>query len=180
MTTEITFGVAVGAIVAAIINIVWNTRQAKSILLRDREESIKLLAGELLSIIYHFGIFEISSRLLDEDMNGVDEVVRRLKLAKYGDLKVIEKVNLFGFLSAEHIRNLHQLALKIRNADLLIDDFILNQENRSHHNFSEICGRMPYIEDCASLILMYIAENYPEYRELIEETKGMEKPNYLI
>ncbi|WP_315982540.1 hypothetical protein [Aliamphritea spongicola] len=87
---------------------------------------------------------------------------------------------MFGFLSAEHIRNLHQLALKIRNFDNLVDEFLENSEKEDIDLYREIESRMPYIEDCAQLILMYISDQYPEYEELLAQTKALEKPQYVL
>ncbi|MBQ4861032.1 hypothetical protein J8L98_04885 [Pseudoalteromonas sp. MMG013] len=180
MNIDITIGVAIGAVLAALINIYWSYKIARLDDKNNKEESIRLLAGELLSVAHHFSVPLFPIRYLDEDMKQRTEVMRRLRLAKYGALKASEDTSLFGFLSAEHIRNVHQLANKIRNFDILIDEFLAEPECNDVDLYRMIESRKDYIEDCSQLILAYINEHHPEYESLISQSTVNGEPNYLI
>lgn len=180
LNIDVTIGVAIGAVVAAIINIYWSYKAARLTDKNKKEESVRLLAGELLSVAQHFSVPLLPIRCLGKDMKQSTEVKRRLRLAKYGELKASEDTSLFGFLSAEHIRNVHQLANKIRNFDILIDEFLAEPKCNDVDLYRMIESRKDYVEDCAQLVLAYINEHHPEYGCLISQAAVNEKPKYII
>lgn len=187
-TLNITFGIAIGAIIATILNIVVNYFNNKKTERVKNEQHIKILFGELLNVLNHYQFSSIPMSLVDSSDRNIQEVTKRLEFAKYGDFKAAKNIELYGFLSAIQVRNIHQLSLKIRNTDTLIDrylssDYINNMESSSHEEIQlvrEIDSRMEYVSETADLLLSYISGQYPEYSSLIQETKKLEKPNYEI
>lgn len=185
---NITFGIAIGAVIAAIMNISANAiakRKADSV---KKEESLKVLFGELLHILSHYKFSNIPLSLVDGDDRDVFEIKKRMKFSKYGEFKAVENVESFSFLSPVHVRNIYQLSLRIRNTEILIDDY-LNSEHldrdlvSSHeeiHFIREIDSRMKFIYESANMILDYIAEQHPKYKTLIEDTISIEQPDYSI
>ncbi|WP_315982541.1 hypothetical protein [Aliamphritea spongicola] len=71
MTIDVTFGIAIGAILATVINIYWTSRISKLAERNRREENLRLLAGELLSVTFHFSYTLAPIRYFDEDMKNM-------------------------------------------------------------------------------------------------------------
>jgi len=185
---NITFGIAIGAIIAAALNIIANHISRIKNEKVKKEACVKILFGELLNILNHYQFSVIPISLIDGDDRNVQEVIKRMEFAKYGDFKAANNIELYGFLSAIQVRNIHQLSLKIRNTDTLINSYlssecIKNAESATHEEINlvrEIGSRMYYVSDTADLLLSYISEQHPEYSSLIQDTKNLEKPDYVL
>lgn len=172
---EFTYGIAIGAVVAAVLNIAFTffNEQRKDAL--SKKDSVNILFGELLNVLCHYQFFEIPIGLVDGDEKNHEEVLKRIELCKYGSFKAAELTDSYSFLDATQIRNLHQLSLRIRNTDLLIDRYLI-RVSEDIGSFRQIEGRMNYIWDSAALILTYICNLYPEYSKLVDQTKSLENP----
>lgn len=187
-TLTITFGIAIGAVIAAMMNIAANYVEKQRTVKLHREESLKILFGELLHIFSHYKFSSIPMSIVDSDDRDVFEIKKRIRFSKYGNFQAIENVESFSFLSSVHVRNLYQLSLRIRNTDILIDDYLssghLNNKDVSSteeiHFIREIDSRMDFISDTAELILTYISDLYPEYKKFIEETRKLEQPDFSV
>ena len=181
-----TGGIAVGAIIAAVINVGANYFIQKKETEQKKEDNVNLLFGELLNILCHYQLSEIPIKIVDGDERNLEEIDKRMNFAKYGSFEAIENVALYGFLSAVQIRNIHQLALKIRNTDTLIATYFSNYSTMKNSSTSEIQlvydinSRMGYVADTAGLLLSYISEQHPEFKPLIQETKELKNQNYEI
>ena len=184
----ISFGIAIGAIIATIINVAANhlaNIKKESI---EKENNVNVLFGELLNILNHYQFSCIPINLIDGLDKDINEVIKRMEFAKYGEFEASKNVKLYGFLSAIQVRNIHQLALKIRNTDTMIDKYLLSEyvdkkemaTQEEIHLAREIDSRMHYVSNTAELLLHYISEQHPEYSSLINETKTLQKPNYEI
>lgn len=176
---DFTYGIAIGAVIAAVLNIVFSILSERQKLKLEKNQHVNNLFGELLNVLCHYQFFEIPMRLVDGDEKDHNEVKKRLRLCQYGKFKAAEFTNDYSFLDATQIRNLHQLALRIRNTDILIEDYI-NLESEDIEAFREIEGRMNYLWESAGLILMFICDLNPEYSKLVDQTKNLERPSHGI
>ena len=126
---EFTFGIAIGAIIASIITVSYNIYSSKQKRKIEQKEKVNYLLGELLNVICHYEFFEIPTNLVDGPDANHKEVMRKMELCKYGTFKASENVQNYGFLNATQVRNIHQLSLRIRNTDLLIDRYLKNEDS---------------------------------------------------
>ncbi|WP_163833401.1 hypothetical protein [Spartinivicinus ruber] len=184
---NITFGIAIGAIIAAVLNIIANHISRRVNENVKKKTCVKILFGELLNVLNHYQFSGIPISLIDGDDRNISEVIKRMEFAKYGDFKAVKNIELYGFLSAVQVRNIHQLSLKIRNTDTLIKSYLssefVNNSAATHEEINlvrEIGSRMDYVSDTADLLLSYISEQHPEYSSLFQDTKNIEKPNYAL
>ena len=188
MVLIFTVGIAIGAIIAAILNILANYLSFRKAEKSKKKENVNILFGELLNVLYHYQFSSIPMRIVDGDERDVSEVLKRLAFARYGEFSAVKDSNVYSFLSPLHIRNTHQLASRIRNTDTLIEkclrsEYVNNLEMAEHEEIyliREIDSRMDYVAETAELVLSYIIDQYPELSALIQDTKNLEEPKYEL
>ena len=176
MEIQFSIGLALGAVVAAIINICFNYQSNKKKETQRRLDSANVVIGELLNVIAHYTQYEpLNSRIVDGDERDITKLKFELKSQIYGDFLAVSNVENVSFLPPEQIRNLYQLSTRIRNTDLLISEFIAECTNPEmcsdyelelYHQYDLFMG---YVEDAASGILYYIEKQQPEFKHLIPE-----------
>ncbi|WP_254621874.1 hypothetical protein [Vibrio cholerae] len=178
MEIQFSFGLAIGAVIAAAINVYFNYRSEQKRIKQKRGENANIVVGELLNVVAHYTQYEpVTFRMVDGDERDIIKVKTILKEQIYGNFLAVSKPENVSFLPPEHIRNLYQLAIKIRNADFMITEFIAacndpdrcsDYELKLYEDYDLFMG---YVEDAASGILLHIEHQFPEFKGLIPEDK---------
>ncbi|EJG0413172.1 TPA: hypothetical protein ACPVW6_004695 [Vibrio parahaemolyticus] len=176
MEIQFSVGLAIGAVIAAIINIYFNYRSDKKKESQRRIDSANIVIGELLNVIAHYTQYQrLDSRMVDGDERDITKLKFELKSQIYGDFLAVSNVENVSFLPPEQVRNLYQLSMRIRNTDLLISEFISECKNPEmcsdyelelYHQYDLFMG---WVEDAAAGILFYIESQQPEFKHLIPE-----------
>ncbi|SBS67339.1 hypothetical protein [Vibrio atlanticus] len=176
MEIQFSIGLAFGAVVAAAINIYFNYRADKKKQCQKRLDSANVVIGELLNVIAHYTQYtRLNLRMVDGEERDITKLKYDLKNQVYGEFLAVSKAEYVSFLPPEQIRNLYQLSTRIRNADMMINEFISVCENPdmcSDYELDLYFGYdvfMGYVEDAASGILFYIEQKQPEFKHLIPE-----------
>ncbi|EGQ7741012.1 hypothetical protein [Vibrio parahaemolyticus] len=175
---QFSFGLAIGAVIAAGINAYFNYRSEQKRVKQQREENANIVVGELLNVIAHYTQYQsVTFRMVDGDERDIIKVKTILKEQIYGNFLAVSKPENVSFLPPEQIRNLYQLAIRIRNADSMINEFIAactNPDNCTDYElklYEEYDLFMGYVEDAASGVLLHIEHQFPEFKGLIPEDK---------
>lgn len=180
MAIEFTFGIAVGAIVAAAMNIGANHWVKTSDMSRARSYAVNALVGELLHILSHCQYSHIPISLVDGPERDTEKLKKKLTFALFGELYVSKKLEAYSFLPAIHVRNIQQLSLKIRNNDTLISQLLGELDKVGANAIREVNSRMEYVQDCVELLLGYLEGTNPEFSELIGKVKAEESRNFEL
>ncbi|CAH1528864.1 hypothetical protein THF1D04_220061 [Vibrio owensii] len=125
MEIQFSIGLALGAVIAAIINIYFNYQSDKKKETQRRLDSANVVIGELLNVVAHYTQYKtLDLRIVDGDERDITKLKFELKSQIYGDFLAVSNVEYVSFLPPEQVRNLYQLSTRIRNTDLLISEFI--------------------------------------------------------
>ena len=176
MEIQFSIGLALGAVIAAIINIYFNYQSDKKKETQRRLDSANVVIGELLNVVAHYTQYKtLDLRIVDGDERDITKLKFELKSQIYGDFLAVSNVEYVSFLPPEQVRNLYQLSTRIRNTDLLISEFIdrctdpemcSDYELGLYHQYDLFMGN---VEDAALGILYYIESQQPEFKHLIPE-----------
>lgn len=163
---------AIGGVIAAVIAFLGGRYAYKR---ESDENSIKLinsLFGELSHTLQHYRYASIELPPIGTDDVSKRELKKRLLWSKYGEFRSSKEFQNYGFLSNIEIKELLQLAFRIRNTDDLIDILMQAPELVTEYDLVEVKRRMGYVSGSANDLLQYIVKLNPEFASAYESIKG--------
>ncbi|HSY49081.1 MAG TPA: hypothetical protein VLC46_09730 [Thermoanaerobaculia bacterium] len=134
---------------------------------RRRKESHTLLVSlvaELRNIVKHYRFVELEL----PGPHATDlELRKHLAFARYGEVGSARNFDKFGFLDIEHVLELLQLSLRVRNNDTFFKSLDERFEQVQASDLEYACDRARYVRESATNLLGFLAKRYSWVAEAI-------------
>jgi len=164
-TSIYAFTSAVGLAFLTAVFAYWRyTREQK----HQQDALLNALFGELANIYEHY---TYASFELPLDPKDQQELKKRLKWSIYGNLRSTKDVTRFGFLNASDINSLLQLELRIRNNDLLIQQYLDDMPSVSNEQLKYMQHRLKLRMTDSYGLLERLFVKSPRLRNIFSDIK---------
>jgi hypothetical protein len=115
------------------------------------------LVAELRNIVQHYTFVELELPGPHE----TDLALRKhLTFARYGEVGSARSFDKFGFLDVEHVQQLLQLSLRVRNNDTFFKSLDERFEQVKVSDLQYACERAKYVRESACGLLRFLAKRY--------------------
>jgi hypothetical protein len=156
---------AAGALVVAVV-VAWIGYKRYLGEQADQQETLlNALFGELANIYEHYSY---AASELPTDTSDAKELRLRLNWSKYGDMQSTQKVSEYGFLSADDIRLVLQLGLRIRNNDILFELLLADFSAIENSDLSIATERMQYAIKTTHELIHALVAKRPRLQPILD------------
>lgn len=127
---------------------------------------LNALFGELTSLYEHY---HYAGAGLPRDNSSIPELSVLLRYSLYGELRSVEDVTRCGFLTANDIRLLLQLGLRVRNNDVLVRLLLEDPDLATQPRLLELRRRMAFTIETTRHLIARLCEWRPALKEVLDK-----------